>query len=166
MSIDSGTQITMTKNALSNGTVSLEFSSVPIGVYHERNCALIDAKNICNNRGQDVLLILRDETKITRDRYGAIQKINDDTRYWFKSYPINYNPTVEELKAAGLTEKSETIVYIANKDFRDNNLNFQDIDINRSSIVIDNEDFEIREKGRASQFSDVYLYYTLGLSKR
>jgi hypothetical protein len=166
LSIDSATSLTLNKNALSSGTVTLEFSPICTAPYFERQCALIDAQNVINERGDEVTLIIRTETGVTRDAYGSIVKKQDATKYYFKSYPINWSPNSDTLKQAGLREECNVIVNFGMKDFKDNGLNFADLDINRMSVILQGQDFEIKEKGLNSQFSDTFLYISFGLFKR
>ena len=166
-SIDSTTQISLSKNATASGTNNFDFTPANVGVYHERNCAMIDAYNEIEERGEIVAIILRNESNVTRGRYNSITKRDQDTKYMVKAYPINYNPNERDLEKAGLRERVDVVIYTSMKYWRDNSVDFDnDMIANKMTIKMRGSDYEVKDKGLVSQFSDFFLYGTFGLSKR
>jgi len=137
-----------------------------IAVTNERDGALIDAKSVVDEYGDEIKLILRNEGNVTRGKYGGIKRKTTTTEYTFNAYPIIYNPGIYALEKAGLRQEVNVVIYLAVKDFIDNSLDFDDIGIIRSTVQMKNGAYEIKEKAQVSQFADVFLYYTLGLFKR
>jgi len=140
--------------------------SISIGVQNERDHALCDVQNIVNEYGAPLVLTVRNETNVTRGKYGGIQKRATTTTHNLKSYPVQFSPTQQQLEKAGLREETTAVLYLAMKDITDLGYTYRTIDINRSTIVMYDERYEIREKSRSSQFADTFLYVTLGIYKR
>ena len=141
---------------------------VLVGVYQEMIDAITDIKSVIDERGNLIQIILRGEQNISRDAYNSIKsKSNIDTKYFFRSYPIEFNPNTKKLWAAGLREECDVLIYTAMKDWIDIGLGFSDIILNGNhSVVIEGENYEIKEKALVSQFADTYLYISLGCFKR
>jgi hypothetical protein len=165
-SIDSATQITMDKNASGSGAISLDFNPGHVGVYHERNCALEDARFQIDERGELIQIIERNEVNVSRDRYNSVKKRSQTTKYSFKTYPIDFNPNERALEKAGLREEVDVVIYTAMKDWSDNGIDFKDIEPTKMTIKLRGENYEIKQKGLASQFSDTFLWITFGIFKR
>ena len=166
-SIDSSSQITLSSNATGTGAVSLEITTAQVGVYHERNCALIDAKAIIDERGDLVQFFYRKESNVSRDRYGSIKKRDVDTKYNIRAYPVQFNPSEKELEKAGIREKAEVVIYTAMKDWIDNSISFEDFPLKTLNTVrLQGQAYEVRNKGLANQMNDTYLNISFGLFKR
>lgn len=163
---DDVTQITMTKNATGSGIVSINFSPASVGVYHETNCALMDAQNEINERGEQLKFILRGEGDLKRDRYNSIKAKNQKPKYFLKAFPITIDPSSRELEKAGLREEVDALVYTSMKEWSDQSVDFIDIEPEKMSVILRGETYEVREKGMVSQFSDTFLYLTFGLFKK
>lgn len=127
-----------------------------------------DAQAQVREYGQLVTIKLRDETNITRDSYNSIKaRPTDKTATGtFGAYPVQYQPTEKQVEKAGLRERTDCLVWIPLLDFTDLGYDFKDINMKPSTVILDGEEFEIKEKARASQFQQTWLYVTLGLSKR
>lgn len=166
--VDSQTQITISKNALISGDKSLIFSNANIGVYQEMMDALTDVKNVIDERGTIIQFILRQEQNINRDDYNSIKKkSNTDTKYFLRTYPVEFRPNQKRLEKAGLREECDVLVWTAMLDWINAGINFSDIILNLNhSIILEGETYEIRDKALVSQFADTFLYLTLGAFKR
>lgn len=166
-SIDSGTQVTMDQDATATGTPSLAFTTANVGVFLERQCALVDSKAVIDERGDLVEIFIRDEGEITRDRYGAVKKNIQTTQYRFRAHPVQFQPSDKQLEAAGLRERATVIIYTSMKDWIDSGIEFEDLRLDmKSSVKLQGDVYEIREKALTGQMNDQYIYLTLGLFKR
>ena len=136
-----------------------------MSVLIEQQAAQLDALNIAKEYGALVTLNLRAEGNVVRDSYNSI-KSRPTTAFSLSvsCYPITYAPTERELVRAGLKEMCDILVYVPVKALDDAGATYEDIDITRSSVVLDGRTHRIREKARVSQFGTVWLYYSLGLA--
>ena len=75
--------------------------TIPVGVKLETINALQDAKSYIGDRGNEITLRINDEGNVERDIYGAIKK-RVPTQYSFHAFPINYNPTQEQIEKRAL----------------------------------------------------------------
>lgn len=141
-----------------------------IGVELERDHALLDTQAICQERGIDIIIRLRTEDEVVRDKYGSIKK--RDTAYdeiSCRAYPCNFNATDEQKRDAGLREETQTVIYTAMQDWIDNGYDLKrlnDIDLLRATVIVNEVTYEIKDKNLVSQFFDTFLYVTLGLNRR
>lgn len=165
-SVDTDTTIKSNAPIVATGAYSYEFTSAVVGTYHERNCILADVKNICDERGDIVQLIYRGESNVTRDSYNSIAVHAQTPKYFFRCYPVEHNPSVKQLEKAGLREASECVVYFAMKDFIDNGIDYNGLDMARVTVKLQGNDYEVREKSVTLQVNDTFAYITMGLFKR
>lgn len=141
-----------------------------IGITHEKELALIDARNAIWERGSDIIINLNEEQKITRDKFGTIKKRENvsSPQLTFKAYPIKWNPTEKELDRAGIKERVHVTVKTAMQDWNDAGYDIdtlKDVNSIRATIIINGAKYEIKDKVLESQFADTYLYVLLGLNK-
>lgn len=138
------------------------------GVNLEGRHAQIDAQALCREYGQRVQVRVRDESNVDRGAYNSIKSrpTNNTASGVFGAYPVQYQPNERQLEKAGLRERCDVAVYIPVLDFEDLGYGFADIDATRSTVILDNEEYQIKDKARASQFGGVWLYFTLGLSRK
>lgn len=140
-----------------------------IGTTHEQELALIDARDVIRERGQQIEIRLHVEQKITRDKFGSIKNrgtVLTDERTFY-AYPINYNPTDKELDRAGIRERVQVTAKTAMLDWNDAGYTMETlktIDSIRATVIIAGTKYEIRDKVLESQFRDTYLYVLLGLN--
>jgi hypothetical protein len=171
-SIDSSSKITLNNLATISspiaGSTSLEFTTARVGTYLERRDALLDVKNIVDERGDYIEIFLRDESDVTRDQYGSIKKRNiSQPMLKCNAFPVQYSPSEKQLEKAGIKESADVIVYTAMLDWINGGYGFSDIDINgRLTANLQNESYELKNKGLFGQMNDVFKYITLGLHKR
>ena len=166
LSIDSSTQVTMRRNATKTGSKSLDFTPASVGVYHERNCALIDAENEINERGEKVIVIYRTESNVTRDRYNSIKKRQQTTKYILNAYPITIDPSKRAMEKAGLREEVDALMYTPMRYWNTQSVEFKDLIAEKITVKLRGETYELSNKGMVSQFSDTFLYITFGLNKK
>ena len=141
----------------------------PTGASFEALCAQQDVQAVLREYGAAITIHIRTEANVTRDNYGdIIARPSDQTPLTavFCAYPVLYQPNEKQLEKAGLREKVDVSIQTAALDWIDAGWDFNKIDVKRTTVIVDGEEYEIKDKGRVSQFQNVWLYYSLGLSKR
>lgn len=167
LSIDSGTQVTLSENATQDGAVPLEFTPASPDLYLERCTTLRDIHDIVWERGEAVQVILRDEQDVSRGRYNSINKRDKQSVLNVKAYPVEFSPSQKQLEKAGLREQCNVSIYLASKDLLDQGVSFEDIEFSgKSTVLLRGTTYEVRDKGMASQVADAFGYITLGLFRR
>jgi hypothetical protein len=141
---------------------------VPVRVQKERDDALKDVSDIVNEYGEEITLIVREESNISRDKYGSIKcaQVVPALEYKFKALPVDHNPDSRKMEKAGIREECNVIAWISMKDVLDKGLDYGKIDAGRFNVIIHGETYNITEKGKAGEYADEHLYITLGLAKR
>lgn len=135
-----------------------------LGVSLEKTTALLDAKWIIDERGDTITFYDREEDNIQRDKYNSIKRKETVYEgYTMKAFPIQFNPIDKDLRAAGLREIVNVLLYTAMQDWSDLEIDPITLDITRSTIVLKNKTYKIKEKGFANHFSDEFLNVTFGL---
>lgn len=139
------------------------------GVNKEFADALCDLQGVDHEYGSSVLIYLRGEEAVTRDKYNSI-KIGDTVApadpITVYANPIRFSPTDKELLKAGIREKVDVLLTISRKDFDDVSVTFNDIDTIRSEVVIDGTTWAVRQKNQTGQYGSGYLNITLGCFRR
>lgn len=135
------------------------------GIAHDCRLALRDVSETCRAVGAELEFRVREESDITRDRYNTISRRQSERALRLYGL-LETNPSQNQREAAGLFEESEVTVWTASEDWRFSGLDFQDIDIKRTSVVVGGAAFEVAEKGRRGQCQDRFLWYTFGLRRR
>jgi hypothetical protein len=138
---------------------------IPVGVQLEREHAMIDAKNLIDEYGGDIEIVLAAESEVARDKYNSIQKRDAVKSFKLKAHPIVDNPTTQILEKAGLREACEVMIGTAALDWRLQGIVLQEIEITRLTVYLDGEKYRIKDFTRQSRFADSYLYVNLGLAK-
>lgn len=140
-----------------------------IGTTHEKEHALLDARDIIRERGHAVTVRLHDEGNVSRDRLGSIkQRATATPDLSFYAFPIIYNPTDKQREKAGLREQTQVLIKTAVQDWVDNGFTVDTlaaIDSIRATIIIKGAKYEIRDKQLDSQYGDTFLYIHLGLNR-
>jgi len=142
--------------------------AVSTRVNFEKWHALKDVSDIVNEYGEDVTIIIRGEGDVTRDKYNSItkQSTSVDLTYNLKAKPVDHNPNRQQMEKAGIREDCQSIVWFAMKDLLDRKLDFDKIENEKVTVVLDGNDYGIREKNKAVDFADEHLYFTMGLFKK
>ena len=137
------------------------------GVLLEKITALVDAKWMIDERGAEIKYYPRGESKIQRDAYDSIKGRTIVDAIVMNAFPIETNPLEKQLMKAGLRETHDVVITTAMQDWINNDINLKiDIDIIRSTIVVDGVTYNIKEIGFVNQFSDTHLNITFGLARR
>jgi hypothetical protein len=145
--------------------------SIAIGVQLESWGALIDAKEIIDLYGDDIVIYRRDEeldsARVDRDSYRSIKrsKTTSTFRQTMKAYPIIFQPNAKQIEKAGLKENCELIIYTAMLDWTNLAIGFEDIDIIRDTVEIRDIKYTIKEKTMTNCFSDQFLNISFGLMR-
>jgi len=138
---------------------------IPLGAQLERNNALDDARSVINDYGDDIAVYRREETDIERDAYNSIIRRVPVEPILMKAYPIQFNPTENQLFKAGLRERVDVIIYTAMKDWIEHDLTdpYFQIDESRFTVELQGRTYLIKDKNYLNQFADSFLNITLGL---
>jgi hypothetical protein len=130
----------------------------------ERDNALQDVQNEVEIYGNEIKLRIRDESTIDRDSYNSIkQRDLPASDIIVKADPIISNPSQYQIEKAGLREMVDIMAYVPMKSLTDKAIEFEDIDMIRSSVILDGIKYWIKDKAKHSQFLDTFLYVILGL---
>lgn len=132
----------------------------------ELNHALIDSKALIDERGSQVIFRVGDESDIERDAYSSIKKVEDSAAaYTMNAFPINYQPSRNELEKAGLTEQCDVSITTTYQDWLLLGItNINEIDLIRTKVEIGGDGvYKIKDRGESSQFNITYLFWTFGL---
>jgi len=159
-------QIELNSNATKTGDYICIFSDSPPYRFLEQCEAMKDVKQIVDEYGKFVKIAFRGEDDIVRDKLNIISARDRNNYKIFKAFPIQFNPTIDQIEKAGFIEKHDCISWLSRLDFINEGLNFEDIDEIRTTVIIDNETFTVSNKNRVKQLGSDYLYYTLGLRKK
>ena len=137
----------------------------PAGVQLEETHALQDAADYLYERGSEVKLYVNSESTIERDVYGSVKK-RTPSYITLHAFPIDYNPTDDQLMKAGVREQVDLLVTLATKHLTDNSISYLDIDTGRYEIEVNGDVYSIKDKNQINMFSHIYLNVILGLSKK
>ena len=109
--------------------------------------------------------LAKSESDITRDEYNSIVKINV-AAVNLHAFPIEFSPTQKFLEKAGLTEICDFMPYLSKLELNQQNIDYNDIDLERCRVNYLGIDYVVKEKSRSSTFGDDYLYVVLGCHKK
>jgi len=138
--------------------------TVELGVQLERDCALEDAKEFIDERGDTITLQSVTESGTSRDVYGSI-KNRTPVEYTMNAFPIIINPTQSQMEKAGIKENVDVMIYLAQLDFTTNGITIEDIDDIRWRVKVMESTYSIKEKNPINMMADTYLNIVLGLYK-
>jgi hypothetical protein len=127
--------------------------------------ALQDVRALACEYGTKIKINIRNEIDIKRDKYNSIAQRDTGLELSVHAYPLNYSPSTYDLQKAGLKENSKAIAWVPMQDFKDAKVEFNDIEIHRTSIQTPIGRYEITDKVLSSQFGSTYLYIVFGLAK-
>jgi hypothetical protein len=141
--------------------------------------ALHEIELIACEQGTTVVFIHRKEQDVGRDSLGTVKKRSLDTRYKFKAFPVERQPNRKQLERAGIREDVDTVITIPMSMMIESGLirtpqdseyttigeDFAHIDIIRSTVVLDGEEWKIRDKGLSGRLGGIPLYVTFGLER-
>ena len=164
--MDSGTQITMDKAARQSGTRDLLFTSSRPGAYKDAMDFMLDVKAMVDERGDHLRVFPRGEADVVRDKYNSLQRRLQNSKLFMRCFPVEFQPTDEQLQKAGLREMTDVLIYTAALDWINAGIDFRDIDHTRTTFQLQGRTYEVKQKGRATQLNDFYAYYTFGLFEK
>ncbi len=139
-----------------------DFDGRNLEVFH----AMVDSKALIDERGLTVkFLIGEDESAINRDSYSSIKKVVDPESYTMNAYPINYSPERKTIEKAGLTGDFDVMITVAFYDWYLLGVkSIEDVDIIRTKVFISgDQEYRIKDKGKSSQYGNIYLFWNFGL---
>jgi len=148
-----------------------DFKTMPVprdSITFESTSALIDAKSIMDILGKVITIKLSDDFTITKDEYGGIKKRSGTTDKTFISYPITFNPSTKDWQASGLKEHTEVIFKTSMLDWNNYGYTMQrleTLDMIRARVIINGQNYEIRDKVLDSQFQNTWLYVLIGANR-
>lgn len=141
-------------------------SDLPIGVRCERDDALRDAQEICNLYGMPCTIRIRFESNVERDAYNSVvDRPTEYREFSVGSFPFNTSPNRRDIEKAGLKEAEEVLAWFASKDFTDRGVPFNDIDVERTTVIAGGESYRMVQKNATGSFLDAFLYYTFALKR-
>lgn len=166
LSVDSVSQITLTKNATANGPSSLVMTSASPCVFWNQVSAQKDIHDIVNEQGDVMKVVLRSESDVARDNYSSVNKRDQEKVIFIRAYPITMMPNTKQIEKAGLKDRCDVLAYTAYQDWAAEGIEFEDIEYTgRTRVMWRGTTYEIRDKGVQVQLSDSFGYITLGLFK-
>ena len=137
-----------------------------LGIQLESELCSKDVQQTVNDYGQLIDVYLRHESTVTRDRYGSIKTFSAVPDFSIAAFPINVNPTSDQMEKAGLREKTDLILWTAQQDWTNNNIAFRDLDHERATFNYDGQMFILQTKNQTQKIGNVYMYFVLGLNKK
>lgn len=171
LSITDDVSFIMDKKALCpvipyTASVTAIITELKTWVYLEKLHMLEDVKNMVDEIGMLVEFIIRDETDISRDDYNGIKYRAQTHRYLFKAYPVLPSTEHNQQNVGGFREQHTYNMSVPAKNFLDNSIAPDDIDIKRTTVKIQGATFELTGKGIDSPLGNQFGYYTFELFKR
>lgn len=131
--------------------------------------ALKDTFEVCSTWGDIVKIYLRGESDVTRGAYTDIDysKVEPDVvPLSMPAHPIMFQPTRRLLEKAGMREDCDVLITTPMYSWNINNIDFEDIDTIRTTVILRGQKYVIKEKSLESQFTDTFLYINLALKKK
>jgi len=142
---------------------------VGIGVQCERDDALRDVQDICREFGTPIKIRIRYESDVTRDKYGSMKNLPSEYKeFTIGVLPLIPSPNERQIHKAGLagiTEAADMICHTATKEWLDRKMTFDDIDPERTTVIVGKRQYRIENIGETDPFSDAMLYITLALKQ-
>ena len=141
--------------------------TVPVAVQAEAKQARTDITREIAAYGYPLEFLVRNtQAQQTLDSYGTVKKKPDNTPTDLKAYPVIYSPNLRQLEKAGLREECSAIVYTSALDWDNQSINWQALDVQKTSVNLSGETFDIKEKGKVGGLANMILYYTFALMRR
>lgn len=131
--------------------------------------ALRDVYETSNLYGESVKIYIREEVDVRRDSYEDIKAgkvVPAVPPITMPAFPVQFQPSRRQLEKAGCKEDCEVLIYTPMYSWNQLNLDFEDIDLIRSTVTLRDRKYIIKEKALSSQFTDTFLYITLALKRK
>ncbi len=144
-------------------------SGVPIGVQCERDDALRDAQTVCNEYGMPCTFRVRREGNVVRDSYGSVkERPTSAEEFTVGAFPYNSAPSQRQIEAAGLAgfrEGLDCTIYTATQDWTDRGWTFDDIEVERLTVIAEGIQWRVLGKGNVNSFAGAQLHVTFALKR-
>lgn len=130
--------------------------------------ALCTAVRQCDEIGAEVKFTVRTEAEVDRGRFESISRFEraSEVTYNICAMDIVYDPSEHELERRGLFQTADVSIKTPAKNWIDREVDFNDIDLARTTVSLDGETYRIREKTRDMVISGTdCLFYSFGLVK-
>ncbi|MBD3278333.1 MAG: hypothetical protein GF388_08540 [Candidatus Aegiribacteria sp.] len=125
-----------------------------------------DISETLENIGADVTFRIRGEGDVVRDDYHSIKRVPTDTELTVKCYPIETGQERRNLDRAGITVEVDYVIWTSSKEWTDRGYDFEDLDINRMTVVYNGATYEVEQKQRQFQIQNVYGYWVFGVRRK
>ena len=151
---------------MSKGQILPKLPISRLGVAAEKACALADAEAVIDEYGDDIIIRVRDESQVTRDRYNWIKRKTGQTEICIRAFPIDFNPTEHAIERAGLRfQEFSAVCWTAINAWRRFGLEFDEIEISpRTTVQVGRRLYELRDVASTGQLMDTDIYLALGLA--
>jgi hypothetical protein len=128
---------------------------------------LKNVQNLIKMHGKLIQFVIRTEAEVTHDAMGSIKsRALTPLKVNMYAFPVINNPNKLQIEKSGLREMSDLIITTASKDWDDIGLTLDEIDLIRSTFIIDDQLYMIRDKAPATQIANTFLNYNFGLVRR
>ncbi len=148
-----------------------------VGINFEIQLALLDTKKVILQYGTLVEFHgmrtlptiggepeIGENSEILRDKYGSIIDRNK-TPVVLHAYPIDYSPSSKQLIGLGMTEQIDATIYLSTLQITEKGYIFEDFDTIKTTVIINDVEYKIKDRRKTSQFASTYLYVVLGLKR-
>jgi len=137
--------------------------------YLEQCGALKDVYMTALQYGDIAKVYIRNEGDVSRDlyedmKYGKIE--TDVTAIEIPAFPATFQPNRKVVEKAGLKEDCECLIATPMYSWNLAEVDFEEIDITRSTVILRGIKYVIKEKALSDQFIDTFLYIMLGLKRK
>jgi hypothetical protein len=122
--------------------------------------------------GTTITVKLFGESSVSRDSLGSIKR-RPTTGTEMKAFPIERQPDTRKLEKAGMREDVDVIAWTPVQTWIDAGIldsenigeTFSAIDMNRSTVILDGQEWKIADKGLATRIGEYPVHITLGLKR-
>lgn len=112
------------------------------------------------------------ESELIRGSLGTIQRRPLDG-VTMKAYPVERQPDTRKLEKAGIREEVDVVIWTPAQSWIEAGLvddeklgeTFAAIDMTRSTVILDGQEWKIADKGFATRIGDKPVHITLGLKR-
>lgn len=131
--------------------------------------ALRDIYDTSREYGETIKVYPRNEGDIRRDLYEDYKAGNvepDVVPLSMPAFPVTFQPNRRQLEKAGIREDCEVMLYTPMYSWIQAGVDFEELDLTRSTVILRSIKYVIKEKALSSQFTDTFLYVTLALKRK
>lgn len=128
----------------------------------EETIAVQDTYDVIQEYGQPVELVMQAESVRSKDKFGAVKSVNDDTTETVNAFPIRYNPSEKEIKEAGFDERVDVMLFLSSKELSDKSIN---VDSLRDRMRVRGQQFKLKDIKPHGHFGNSFRSWVVGLVK-